>query len=240
MKPTQTATEKLTPIYHQEHAASGAQRTASKTCATFFQGAVGAIEQHEDYKQNKRNHGLQPRPCTDLILVLAAPFKVVALRHFYLRSDCLLRLLNKAAHVASADVEQHRSAKQAVFAGDHGRAHGGFQCDDFIEWNPRTVAAGDEHLTELLWVLAEVTRIADAHRKTLTAFDGSGQIFSADGCFDYIFNIGNVEAIAARGGAVHGHFKVGRAGGALGIKVNRAGDLAHHFLDLFRLLLDDV
>ena len=109
--------------------------------------------------------------------------------------------------------------------------------DDFAERHLCAVAAGDQHFAELLRVLAEVARIADAHREALAAFDGGGEVLAADRGFDRVFYVGDVQAVAICGGAVDGHFEIGRAGGALGVEIGRAGNLSYDLLDLLRLLL---
>src|ERR1039458_7400166 len=67
---------------------------------------------------------------------------------------------------------------------------------------------------------------------------GCGEILAADGGFNDVLDVGDIEAVAIGGWPVDGHLHVGRAGDALRIEIGRAGDLLHDFLDLFRQLLD--
>ncbi len=110
-----------------------------------------------------------------------------------------------------------------------------FMVDYFAERHLRAAASGHEHFVKLLRVLAEVARIANAHREALPAFNGGGQVLSAHRGFDCVLDIGDIQSVAVRGGAIDGHLQIGRARSALGIEIDGAWNLRHNFLDLFGL-----
>ena len=95
-------------------------------------------------------------------------------------------------------------------------------------WAP--LLPSHKHIAKLLRVLAEIARIANTHREALPAFDGGGQILATDSGFNRILDIGDIQSVAVRGGTVHGHLQIRRAGGALGIEIGRAGNLGSPLL----------
>ena len=113
-----------------------------------------------------------------------------------------------------------------------------FSVDYFAERHLRAAASGHENLVKLLRVLAEIARIANAHREALPAFDRGGQVLSADCGFNCVLDIGDIQAVSVRGGAIDGHLQIRRARCALGIEIDGAWNLRHNLLDLFRLGLN--
>ena len=150
-----------------------------------------------------------------------------------------LGLVDEAADIAAADVQQHaprsRPFSLLIIEGPIVT-----QVDDLSSGTWAPLLPVTRTFRELLRVLAEVARIADADGKTLAAFDGGGEVLAADRGFDRVLHVADVESVAVGGGAVDGHFQIRCAGGAFGIEVGCAGDLAHDLLDLVGLLFDDA
>ena len=79
--------------------------------------------------------------------------------------------------------------------------------------------------------LAELGLVADGEVVALLADQDLGEGFAADGGFDCVLNVGDVDAEAVGGGAIDVEIHVGLAADLEGAEVGDAGDLAHYVLN---------
>ncbi len=84
---------------------------------------------------------------------------------------------------------------------------------------------------------AELRLVADGQVEALFADQDLADGFAADGGFDRVLDIGDVDAEAIGGGAIDVHVHVGLAADLEGAEIGDAGNLAHHALHLVGLLL---
>src|SRR5205814_1649090 len=85
----------------------------------FLHGVVGHVKHDENDHQYDGNDNLQTLFGTNLVLVLSAPFDVIASRHGHALCDDSLRFLDKPPDVTAPHIHQNGSSQQAVLAGDH-------------------------------------------------------------------------------------------------------------------------
>ena len=96
------------------------------------------------------------------------------------------------------------------------------------------VGRGDDDLAQRAEVLAEIAAVAQVDAVALQALNGRGQRHAAQGDFQHVLDVGNVEAVAGDGIAVDVELDVVAAHGALGKSAQRARHGLHHRLDLRR------
>ena len=75
---------------------------------------VSEVEHDEDDRQDNRQHKLKPCAGALLVLVLAAPLKIVSGRQLHAVAQHLFGFFNKTADIAVTDVERHHPAQQAI------------------------------------------------------------------------------------------------------------------------------
>src|SRR6266404_9786723 len=101
----------------------------------FQNGVIGEIEEAKDDYQHYWYHDQQALARALLVFVLATPVDVVARRQFHLVRKFRLGLVNEAAYIATADIQQHRSAQEPVLAGDHHWSFDGANLGQLRQWN---------------------------------------------------------------------------------------------------------
>src|SRR6267378_2369925 len=103
----------------------------------FQNGVIGQVEETKDDYQHYWYDDQQALARALLVLILATPVDVVARRQLQLVRKFRLGLVNEAAYIATAYIEQYRSPQQPVLAGDHRWSFDGANLSELRQWNGR-------------------------------------------------------------------------------------------------------
>ena len=224
----------LRPQEQEERAAGQRLRHRQHHQRGVGQVLVRQVQDHEDQHDHRREDEAQRVGRPNLVLELAAPLDVNALRQRHLLGHDALRLLDEADHVAAADVQRDVVHQLAVLAADRRRplddAHVGHLAQRHLH-RPLVPAARSRgrafrrrlrrrrpspppltsrRLTDLL-VLAVGAGVADAHREAVAVLDGLRDDPAAQRHLDRVLHVGHADAVAGRLLAVDLHFQVALA-----------------------------
>src|SRR5690606_19104664 len=103
----------------QVESARECERYGQQDVSRFDKRVVSYIQRREDDKDDDGDHDHQPLLSPHLIFVLSAPCKVITRRKLNLLKDRFVRLLDNAADVAAANVQENGGTQEPVFALDH-------------------------------------------------------------------------------------------------------------------------
>src|SRR5205814_4108746 len=167
-------------------------------------------------------HDAQPCLRSFEVTVLPGPVEAISRWQLDLVSDRLFRI----AHVVvdrSRSVGEDVSGELAILVPQHRRPGAQPEVRDLTEGNLRSVHRRDTHAAESTQVRAEVPRISDGDRISLTAFDGGGDGQPAYRGLDHVFHIADIEPESRRSIAVDVEIEEVAAADPLGERAARPG-----------------
>src|SRR5262245_62562658 len=183
---------------------------------------IREVEHDKDDHEHNRQHEREPRFCPRLVLILAAPLRVVSERQL-VRVDRPFGFVDEAADIPAPDAECDQASQQPVLARDHGWAGHRMNTGELRKRDLRSTGRRNKQPAQFRGAGAKLRRIPDAYWEPLAPLDSDRDIAFADALVHYLLYRRYVYAVPGRRLSVDFDVYVGSAGDLLRIDVRSAG-----------------
>src|SRR6266576_404197 len=198
---------------------------------SFQNGVIDHEEEAKDDYQYYGDHNHQSLPGALLVFILTAPIHVIAGRQLHLAGKLRLRLVDEAAHIATANIEQYCSPQKPVLAGDHGWSFDGANLRQLRHGNGCAGWGSNRNLPQGCGTAAILLRVAHTDWKTPAAFDSNCEVRLADAFLDRVPDGANIDAVTGCCRSVDMNVDIRRAADLLRINIGCAWHSLHYLSD---------